>query len=100
MEVDWAGNTIPVWDSMTGESVPAYLFVAVLPCSCFVYAQACSDMKSDTWILCHVNAYKYFGGITRLLIPDNLKTGITKTHDMKQSSIDAIMRWQNIIRQP
>lgn len=78
MEVDWAGNTIPVWDSMTGESVPAYLFVAVLPCSSFVYAQACSDMKSDTWILCHVNAYKYFGGVTRLLIPDNLKTGITK----------------------
>ena len=78
MEVDWAGNTIPVWDSMTGESVPAYLFIAVLPCSCYVYAQACSDMKSDTWILCHVNAYKYFGGVTRLLIPDNLKTGITK----------------------
>lgn len=35
-------------------------------------------MKSDTWITCHVNAYNYFGGTTRLLIPDNLKTGITR----------------------
>ena len=78
MEVDWAGSTIPVWDSMTGDSVPAYIFVGVLPCSCYVYVQACSDMKSDTWISCHVNAYNYFGGVTRLLIPDNLKTGITR----------------------
>lgn len=35
-------------------------------------------MKPDVFINCHVHAYGYFGGVTRLLIPDNLKTGITK----------------------
>ena len=62
---------------MTGEAFPAYLFVAVLPCSCFVYAEACADMKTENWLLCHVHAYNYFGGVARLLIPDNLKTGVT-----------------------
>ena len=78
MEVDWAGNTLPVWDSVTGESVPAYLFIAVLPYSGYAYVEACLDMKLENWLMCHVHAYAYFGGVTRLLIPDNLKTGVTK----------------------
>ena len=74
MEVDWAGDTIPVFDPVTGEAEGVYLFVAVLPCSCYVYAEACSDMAHENWLLCHVHAYRYFGGATRLLIPDNCKT--------------------------
>ena len=77
MQVDWAGTTIPYYDSVTGEGFKAYLFVAVLPCSCFAYAEARDDMKQENWLLCHVHAYEYFGGATRLLIPDNLKTGVT-----------------------
>lgn len=77
VQVDWAGNTIPVYDSVTGEESKVYLFVAVLPCSCYVYVEACPDMKMESWLLCHAHAYSYFGGVTRLLIPDNLKTGVT-----------------------
>ncbi len=44
MEVDWAGGTLPIKDPVTGETVPAYLFIGVLPCSCYVYAELCSDM--------------------------------------------------------
>ena len=77
MQVDWAGTTIPITDCYTGEISNAYLFVAVLPCSCYTYAEVCSDMKSGNWLLCHVHAYRYFGGSTRLLIPDNLTTGVT-----------------------
>lgn len=78
MEVDWAGGTLPITDPITGETDPAYLFVAVLPCSCYAYAELCSDMKSENWLLCHVHAYEYFDGVPRLLIPDNLRTGVTK----------------------
>lgn len=74
MEVDWAGDTIPVFDPVTGEADAAYLFIAVLPCSCYVYAEAHEDMKQENWLLCHVHAYSYFGGVARLLIPDNYKT--------------------------
>jgi transposase len=80
MQVDWAGDTLSVYDSMTGEITPAYLFIAVLPCSCYVYAEAAADMKLENWLNCHVHAYEYFGGVTRLLIPDNLKTGVTKNN--------------------
>ena len=72
MQVDWAGTTIPYYDPVTCEEFGAYLFVAVLPCSCYAYVEACDDMKQTNWLMCHVHAYEYFGGATRLLIPDNL----------------------------
>ena len=78
MQVDWAGTTIRYQDPITGEPYDTYLFAAVLPCSCYAYVEACEDMKSTNWLLCHVHAYEYFGGVTRLLIPDNLKTGVVK----------------------
>jgi len=77
MQVDWAGNTIPYYDSVTGAESAAYLFVSVLPCSCYAYVEACGDMKLENWLLSHVHAYNYFGGVTRLLIPDNLKASVT-----------------------
>lgn len=77
MQVDWAGQTIPIYDHTGGES-PVYIFVSVLPCSCYAYAEACPDMKSESWLLCHIHAYEYYGGVTRLLIPDNLKTGVIR----------------------
>ena len=76
MEVDWAGDTLPIRDPVTGDEEKAYLFVAALPCSFYTYAELCSDMRQENWLQCHVHAYEYYGGITRLLIPDNLKTGV------------------------
>ena len=77
MEVDWAGNTLDIQDPVTGEISKAYLFIAVLPCSGFAYAEAREDMRLESWLQCHAHAYSYFGGVTRLLIPDNLKTGVS-----------------------
>ena len=76
MQVDWAGNTLEIHDPVTGDVDKGYLFVAVLPCSCYAYVEVCADMRQETWLLCHVHAYNYFGGVTRLLVPDNLKTGV------------------------
>ena len=78
MQVDWAGTTIPLHDKYTGDITDVYLFVAVLPCSCKAYVEPCENMKSECWLSCHAHAYSYFGGVARLLIPDNLKTGIVK----------------------
>ena len=77
MQVDWADGTIPYFDSTTGEEYKAYLFIAALPCSNYLYVEACTDMKMENWLMCHVHAYSYFGGVTRILVPDNLKTGVT-----------------------
>jgi len=78
MEVDWAGQTMAVTDNITGEAIPAYLFVAVLPCSGYAYVEAFFSRNQESWIAAHVNAYQYFGGVTRILVPDNLKTGVER----------------------
>ena len=78
LQVDWAGNTLGIGDTDTGELISAYLFVAVLPYSGYTYAEAFLDMKQEAWIAAHVNAYRFFGGVTRILTPDNLKTGVIK----------------------
>ena len=59
MEVDWKGDTISVFDPVTGKEDMAYLFIAALPCSCMVYVDLCLDMKTENWLLCHVHAYNY-----------------------------------------
>ena len=78
MEVGWIGDTLKVYDSANCCEIPAYIFVAVLPCSLYGYTEAFPDMKSNHWIEAHVHAYSFFGGVTRILVPDNLKTGVIK----------------------
>ena len=78
MEVDWVGDTLKVYDAASCSDIPAYIFVAVLPCSLYGYAEAFPDMKSNHWIEAHIHAYSFFGGVTRILVPDNLKTGVIK----------------------
>lgn len=74
MQVDWAGTTIPYYDRVTGEAADSYLFAAVLPCSCYAYVEACDDMKTTNWLLCHVHAYQYFGGVLYCAIKFLLET--------------------------
>ena len=78
MQVDWSGQTAGILDTDTGERLDAYLFVAVLPYSGYAYTEAFLDMKQESWIEAHVHAYRFFGGVTRILTPDNLKTGVIK----------------------
>lgn len=78
MEVDWAGQTTQLVDSDTGEALDTYVFVAALPYSGYAYAEAFLSQNQEAWIAAHVNAYQHFGGVTRVLVPDNLKTGVIK----------------------
>ena len=76
--VDWAGDTIPVFDPATGRGRRAHIFVAALGASNYTYAEArWSEMLPD-WIGAHVNALAAIGGVPKALVPDNLKAGITK----------------------
>ncbi|WP_396350045.1 IS21 family transposase [Lacticaseibacillus paracasei] len=76
MEVDWAGSTLTVIDTDTGEELTAYLFLAVLPSSQYGYCEACMSMTMPDWIRAHVHAYEFFGGVTEILVSDNLKTSV------------------------
>jgi len=78
LEVDWAGSTAEIIDTDTGEVIEAYIFVAALPYSGYSYVEAFLNQKQESWITAHINAYNFFGGVTQILVPDNLKTGIIK----------------------
>ena len=78
MQVDWAGDTAKVVDTDTGEIIPAYVFVATLPYSGYSYVEAFFSMNQECWTTAHVNAYKYFGGVTKIIQCDNLKTGVIR----------------------
>lgn len=75
--VDYAGQTVPVLDAVTGEIRPAQIFVAALGASNFTYAEARWTQSLPDWIGCHVNALASFGGVARQIVCDNLKAGVT-----------------------
>jgi transposase len=77
MEVDWAGTTTSIQDDMTGKPLNVYVFVAVLPYSGYTYAEGFLSRNQESWTAAHVNAFGYFGGVTKIIVPDNLKTGVT-----------------------
>jgi transposase len=78
-EVDWAGQTANIIDRDSGEIIPAYIFVAVLSSSQYAYVEAFLGQDQECWIAAHVNAFRFFGGVTRILTPDNLKTGVNQS---------------------
>jgi len=79
IEVDWAGKTAFIYDRISGEKLPIYIFVATLPYSLYSYVEGFYDQSQASWIDAHVNMFRFFQGSTKLLIPDNLKTGVIKS---------------------
>ncbi|MCL1919399.1 MAG: IS21 family transposase [Peptococcaceae bacterium] len=77
-EVDWCGSKMSVINSETGEPKDAYVFVSALSYSGYSYVEAFWSMETENWIQAHVKAFTFYGGVPRWIIPDNLKTGITR----------------------
>ena len=76
VEVDWAGDPALIIDPDTGVLTKAYIFVGVMSYSLYAYAEAFINEKQQAWITAHVHMYEYFGGIPRILVPDNCKTAV------------------------
>lgn len=76
--VDYAGPTVPVIDALTGEVRQAQIFVAVLGASNYTCAEATWSQSLPDWIGSHRRAFEFFGGVPRLVVPDNLKSGVAK----------------------
>lgn len=76
--VDWAGQTLTWIDPNTGEQQPASLFVAVLGASDYTFAESFPNQQLPHWIEAHIHAFEFYGGVSRLLVPDNTKTAVSK----------------------
>jgi len=78
--VDYAGMTMGVVDRQTGEVREAQIFVGVLGASNYTYVEATWTQALPNWIGSHVRMFSFIGAVPELLIPDNLKSGVTTAH--------------------
>jgi len=76
--VDYCGMTLPIVNPDTGEFREAQVFVAVLGASSYTYAEATWSQKLSDWIGSHVRAFQFYGGLPDVVVPDNLKSAVTK----------------------
>lgn len=75
--VDFAGDTMAVFDTATGAERRAQIFVAVLGASNYTFAQARWTQALPDWIGAHVDALNAIGGVPKAIVCDNLKAGVT-----------------------
>ncbi len=76
--VDYAGQTVPIVSNSTGEIKTAQIFVAVLGASNYTFCEATWSQKLPDWINSHVRAFNFIGGVPTMVVPDNLKSAVTK----------------------
>ena len=76
--VDYAGQTVPIVNRDTGEVHDAQVFVAVLGASNYTYCEATWTQSIPDWLGSHARALTYFGGVPKLIVPDNLKSGVNR----------------------
>lgn len=76
--IDYCGPTIPIVNPDTGEVLEAQIFVATWGASNYTYAEATRTQTKADWLQSHVNAFEFFGGVPEILVPDNLKSAVTK----------------------
>ncbi len=75
--VDFAGPGIPIVNRETGEVAMAQIFVATFGASNFTFAVACESQDLRSWLTAHILAFRFFDGVPKFLVPDNLKSAVT-----------------------
>lgn len=78
--VDYSGLKMEWINPGTGEIHETEIFVGCLGASQLIFAEATATQSTPDWIASHVRMFETFGGVSEILIPDNLKAGIHKAH--------------------
>ena len=68
----------PLVDLNTGEVIKTQLFVGCLGASSYTFAEATLTQMLPDWLSSHVRMYEFFGGVTAITVPDNLKSAVNK----------------------
>ena len=76
--IDFTGKKLSVVDLVTGEVTMVEVYVAVLGYSQLTYVQAIPSQKKEDFIAATENALHFFGGVPKVLVPDNLKSAVQK----------------------
>lgn len=99
--IDYCGPTMDIVNPDTGEVKTAQIFVAVLGASNYTFACATWSQKLEDWLDAHVQAFEFFGGVPELLIPDNLRSAVRKTHryepEINASYLQLAAHYQTVV---
>lgn len=101
--VDYSGLVIPIHNSKTGEVTTSQIFVAVLGASGYTYAHATYSQTQKDFILSHTLCYDFFGGVPKIVVPDNLKSAIISNNKdgvVVNDSYTALARYYNMAVEP
>ncbi len=101
--VDYSGLTVPIHNQRTGEVEKAQIFVAVLGASGYTFVHATPSQKQEDFIYSHVQCYNFFGGVPRVVVPDNLKSAIisnTKKGIVVNESYADLNRYYGVVVEP
>jgi transposase len=69
---------LSITDPRTGELITTQLFVGALGASSYTFAEATLSQTIPDWLASHVRMYEFFGGVTAITVPDNLRSGVKK----------------------
>lgn len=100
---DFTGKKMQYTDSETGEVKNAEIFVTILGASQLIYVEAVKSQQLDDWIYANENAWIYYGGATRGICPDNLKSAVTKAcnyEPLLNETYDDLARYYNTVILP
>jgi transposase len=78
--VDYAGMKVDWIEPSSGEIFQAEIFVGCLGASQYIFAEATRTQQLPDWLSSHIRMFEYFGGVPSILVPDNLRSGVTKAH--------------------
>ena len=76
--IDYAGQTVPIINPENGlVELEAQIFIAAMGASNYSFAEPTASQSLPDWIKSHIRAFEFFGGVPQILVPDNLKSGVT-----------------------
>ena len=76
--VDYAGQTVDIADPGTGEVSGAQVFVGVMGASNYIFAEATASQTLADWLGGHTRMLEFFGGVPQIIVPDNLRSGVSR----------------------
>lgn len=93
--LDFTGKKLSIVDPLTGTVTPLEVYVAVLGYSQLTYVEAVMSQRKEDFIAATENALRYFGGVPKVLIPDNLKSAVTKADNYEPAVNDDFLDFAN-----
>lgn len=77
--IDYAGKKLHVIDPQTGEIKAVEVFVGTLGASQYTYVEASFTQRVPDFLNSIQNCLHFFGGVPGCIVPDNLKSAVTKS---------------------